>query len=95
MIFTPLIYRDHIYMLIEKGMYGLPHTGILPNKLLRKRLAPRGYYEAKHTPGLWKHITNHIQFTLVVDDFGVKYAGTQYTNHLLNALQETYDISTD
>ena len=50
---------------------------------------PHGYYEAKHTPGLWKHTTNPVQFTLVVDDFGVKYVEKKYADPLLNALQET------
>jgi hypothetical protein len=34
--------------------------------LLRKRLLPHGYYECKHTPGLWRHLTRPISFTLVV-----------------------------
>ena len=37
----PLVHRNHVYMQIERGMYGLPQAGILANKLLRKRLAPR------------------------------------------------------
>ena len=56
-------------------MYGLPQAGILANKLLRKRLATFGYIEVPHTPGLWKYIWLPVQFTLVVDDFGVKYVG--------------------
>jgi hypothetical protein len=39
------IHNGFIYMEIVKGMYGLPQAGILANKLLRKRLAPHGYYE--------------------------------------------------
>ena len=59
-------------MEIIRGMYGLPQAGILANQLLRKRLKPHGYFEVEHTPGLWKHETLPIQFTLVVDNFGVK-----------------------
>ncbi len=36
------ILNGYIYMEIRKGMYGLPQSGILANKLLRKRLAPAG-----------------------------------------------------
>jgi hypothetical protein len=36
-----------------------------------------------------------ITFTLVVDDFGVKYVGKQQAEHLKNALEETYTVSTD
>ena len=64
--------NDYVYMEIIRGMYGLPQAGILANQLLRKRLKPHGYYEVQHTPGLWRHESLPIQFTLVVDDFGVK-----------------------
>jgi hypothetical protein len=82
-------------MEIVKGMYRIPQEGFLANKLLRKRLAPHGYYELPHTPGLWKHVSRPIQLTLVVDDFGIKYTGKEHVNNLLNALKETYEISED
>ena len=41
-----------IYMCIPKGMYGLPASGILANKLVKSRLAKKGYFELPHTPGL-------------------------------------------
>lgn len=87
--------NGHVYLQIEKGMYGLPQAGILANKLLQKRLKPHGYYELPHTPGLWKHISRPVQFSLVVDDFGIKYVGEQHAQHLLNALKEDYEISED
>ena len=76
-------------------MYGLPQAGILANKLLQKRLEPHGYYKAKHTPGLWRHHTLPVKFTLVIDDFDVEYDGEHNAHHLINALKETYDVSTD
>ena len=48
-----------------------------------------------HTPGLWKHIHQPIKFTLVVDDFGVKYVGKEHADHLVNALKNKYQISND
>jgi hypothetical protein len=61
-----------VYIEIRKGMYGLKQAGLLANQLLQTRLAPFGYYPARHTPGLWLHKTRPISFTLVVDDFTVK-----------------------
>ena len=69
-------------MKCQKGMYGLPQAGILANKLLKKILAQFGYIEARHTPGLWKHVWRPIQFTLVVNNFGEKYVGREYAEHL-------------
>ena len=84
-----------VYMEIICGMYGLPQAGILANKLLRQRLELHGYYEVEHTPGLWRHRTLPIQFTLVVDDFGVKYINKENALHLINALKDEYEIKTD
>ena len=36
-----------------------------------------------------------MQFTLVVDNFGVKYVGKEHALHLKNALQESYDVTTE
>jgi hypothetical protein len=63
---------------IRKGVYGLKQAGILANQLLQTRLAPFGYYPARHTPGLWLHKTRPISFMLVVDDFAVKYVVKQH-----------------
>ena len=87
--------NGYIYMEIRRGMYGLPQAGILANKILRERLAPHGYYEMPHTPGLWRHKERPTQFTLVVDDFGVKYTSKEDAQHLINALKQTYEISED
>jgi hypothetical protein len=42
-----------VYIEIRKGMYGLKQAGLLANQLLQTRLAPFGYYPARHTLGLW------------------------------------------
>ena len=67
--------KGFIWIRIVKTMYGLPQAGKLSNNLLCSQLATDGYYELPHTPGLWKHVTRPVWFTLVVDDFGVKYVG--------------------
>ena len=62
-----------VYLEVRRAIYGLPQAGALANKQLKKFLAPDGYYEVAHTPGIWRHATRPTQFSLVVDDFGVKY----------------------
>ena len=93
---TEIASNGKVYVEIRKGMYGLPQAGILANKLLQQNLAQFGYYQCKHTPGLWKHKTRPITFVLVVDDFGVKYVGKEHVWHLITALQKFYTkISVD
>ena len=79
--------NGQVYIEIRKAIYGLPQAGILANKLLPERLRPHGYFEVPYTPGLWKHISRPISFTLVVDDFGIKYDGREYVDHLLGVLR--------
>ena len=69
-------------------MYGLLAAEILANKLLKSRLAKKGYFELPHTPGLWKHVSRPISCTLVVDDFGIQYEGKEHADHLLLALTD-------
>ncbi len=65
----------YVYVEIRKGMYGLPQAGILAQQLLEERLNAHGYSQSKAVPGLWRHKSRPISFTLVIDDFGVKYVG--------------------
>ena len=76
-------------------MYGLPQAGLLAQQLLEGRLNDEGYYQSTIVPGLWKHESRPIQFTLVVDDFGVQYVGEEHGQHLVSVLRQHYDISTD
>ena len=85
-----------VYVEIRKAIYGLPQAGKLANDQLKQKLAPAGYYKVPHTPGLFTHVTRPIQFTLVVDDVGVKYVGKEHAGHLIKTLETHYDkISVD
>jgi hypothetical protein len=84
-----------VHIEIRKGMYGLKQAGLLANQLLQNRLPPFGYYPVHHTPGLWLHKTRPIDFSLVVDNFAVKYVGKQHADHLRNALLQSYELPTD
>ena len=76
-------------------MYGLPQAGLIANQQLEKRLNEHGYPQSKLVPGLWKHDTRPILFTLVVYDFGVKYVGKEHAVHLKNMLEAHYKLTCD
>ena len=85
-----------MYLEIRRTIYGLPQAGNLANKQLHKKLVFVGCYEVAHTPGLWRHVTRPIQFTLVVDNFGIKYEGKKYLNHLIAAIRVAgYGVEVD
>eukprot|EP00957_Ditylum_brightwellii_P097008 7387134-Ditylum_brightwellii.AAC.1 len=76
-------------------MYGLPQASILANNLLTKRLATEGYRPCRHMPGSWTHDWQPISFSLVVDDFGIKYAREEHAHNLLQTLQHWYEVAED
>jgi hypothetical protein len=84
-----------VYVEIRKGMYGLKQAARIAFDRLVKLLEPDGYYPLRCNPGMWRHKTRDILFTLCVDDFGIKYSSLADANHLLNTLQKHYKISTD
>jgi hypothetical protein len=85
----------YIYVEIQKAMYGLLQAGILAQELLEQQLNEYGYSQNKAVPGLWTHKTRPISFTLVINDFGVKYVGREHAMHLISILKEHYKISED
>ncbi len=90
-----MVHNGYILMEISKGIYGLPQAGRLSQDRLVKHLASHGYIQCVNTPCLFKHKTNGVVFTLVVDDFLIKYKGRVNVDHLLNSLKELYKITTD
>jgi hypothetical protein len=89
------MHNGYIYLEMQRAVWGLPQAGILANKLLKKRLAPHGYYKCKQTPSVWKHTTRPISFTLVVNDFGVKYMRKEDIDHLIKCIKEQYELTKD
>ena len=87
--------KGFLFIRVERGMYGLPHAGIIAQKLLEERLAKHGYHQSDKTPGLWTHIWRPISFSLIVDDFGVKYVGKEHADHLIKILEENYVVDKD
>ena len=61
-----------------------------------KRGKTRKYTCKVHLPPcVWTHTTFSICFTLFIDNFGVKYIGKEYAQHLMAVLEKHYAISHD
>ncbi len=48
-----------------------------------------------NTPWLWTHESRPISFTLVVDDFGMKYVAQDNVDHLIASIKSTYNLTED
>jgi hypothetical protein len=89
--------NSKVHLELQRAVWGLPQAGILANKRLQQKLVlvPFGYKEHAKTLGLWYHETRPISFSLVVDDFGVKYVNKADVEHLMTSLKSTYKLTAD
>ena len=83
-----LIRNGYVYdTRIKKAGYGLKKSGKISHDDLVAYLKTFGYHKAPRTEGLFLHDTQEISFTLVVDDFGIKYTNKSDVNHLIASVR--------
>ena len=86
------IHNNSILMEFNKSMYGFPHAGRIAQDVLIEGLAKHGYHQTG-TTFLFRHDTNGVAFTLVVDDFGVKFKDPAAADDLVRCLQLYYTLT--
>eukprot|EP00536_Pseudo-nitzschia_multiseries_P014224 jgi/Psemu1/214116/e_gw1.673.25.1 len=86
---------DYVYARIKKAWYGLKQSGKIAHDDLVGHLQQYGYRKAPHTEGLFLHDERDISFTLVVDDFGIKYTQQEDVDHLVKAVGTKYTFKVD
>ena len=88
--------RDkYIYARVNKAWYGLKQAGRIAHDDLVKRLAKEGYKKAPLVEGYFTHHTRPISFTLVVDDFLIKYTNEEDLKHLEDTIGHYYKLKVD
>ena len=90
----PFIHDGYLLMEISKGIYGLKQAGKLAQDRLISHLEKHGYIQCPNTPSLFKHNLNSVAFTLVVDDFLIKYTDVKHSKHVIDSLSELYTMTT-
>ena len=75
-----------LYVDMEKVMYWLVQAIIIEHTDLKEHLCPFIYEPATINPGLWLRNINGINFTLVVNEFGIRYQRREETLCLINTL---------
>ena len=85
--------RGFVYVKCIKGMYGLPHAGIIAQQLFEELLNFHDYYQSTTTPVYQRHKWRPISFLLILDHFVVKYVGKEHVHHLLKFIRENYTVS--
>ena len=92
---TPFIHNDKVLFEVTQGMYGLPQAGLLAQQRLIAHLAESDYHECPDVPCLFRHSTNSVAFSLVVDDFGIKYKDKADADHLIACIRSLYELKVD
>ena len=46
------------------------------------------YHQSRHMDSIWKYKWLPVIFSLVVDDFGVKYIEKKHVDHIINSIRK-------
>ena len=87
--------NGYCYAEIRKALSGLFESGYIANVELKRILGLEGYVPSKFTLGLFTHKMREIVFSLVVDNFGVRYKKREDAEHLLNTIQGRYSVKAE
>ena len=90
-----LIHNGYVYTRIKKALYGLKQSDKIAQDDLVEQLAKHGYQKSKYTEGLFTHSSRDIAFTIVIDDFAIKYTNKADVDHLLTCIRERYPVKVD
>ena len=90
-----LVQSEYVYAKINRAWYGLKQAGKIAHDDLVSHLEQHGYIKAKWTEGLFFHRSRDISFTLVVDDFGIKYTDPKDLQHLATIMRIKYPFKID
>ena len=83
------IRNGFVYAKINRAWYGLKQSGKIAHDDLVEHLKKEGYTKTT-TEGLFKHCTRDITFTLVVDNFAIKYTNKADAEDLITCIRKKY-----
>jgi hypothetical protein len=84
----------YVYARVNKAWYGLKQAGKIAHDDLVEHLTTAGYHKTL-VEGYFRHETRDIDFTLVVDDFLIKYTQDEDLEHLRKAIGDHYTFKVD
>ena len=86
---------NKVYIEVVKALYGMKQAGYLANLEVVEHLNNNGYTAPMNTPCLFRHHTDDVEFTLVTDDFGVRYGNKAAADKLLEVMSSKYPMTHD
>lgn len=82
------VHNKKILFQVNGTIYGHPASGHIAQNDLIEHLKKYDYTSTREVPCLFTHPTSGISFTLVVDDFGIKYTNDDNLKQFLSILQQ-------
>lgn len=83
------------YVEVTGCLYGMKQAGYIANKDIVEHLGNNGYTQHPNTPCLFKHTSDDVEFTLITDDFGVRYGNKAAADKLLEVMSRKYTMTHD
>ena len=87
--------ESKVYVEVTGALYGMKQAGYLANNDIVEHLANNGYTQLPNTPCLFRHHTDDIEFSLITDDFGVRYGTKAAADKLLEVMSRKYKMTHD
>ena len=84
----------YVYARVNKAWYGLKQAGKIAHDDLVDHLETAGYVKTL-VEGYFRHESRDIDFTLVVDDFLIRYTRDEDLEHLNEAISDHYTFKVD
>jgi hypothetical protein len=84
-----------VYVEVMGALYGMKQAGYLAHLEILEHLANHGYMPCPNTPCLFRHHSDDIEFTLITDDFGVRYGTKAAADKLLAVMSRKYPMTHD
>jgi hypothetical protein len=83
--------KPFLYCDVLKTVHGFPQSGLLSQLRLVSLLSQHRFSETSNLM-LFRHRTHSTAFTLVVDDFLVRYSHPSKLDHLVSCLSTLYEL---
>ena len=87
--------NEKVLIEVRKGMISLLQACRISHDELKESLKPCRYILIQKTPGLWHNPKTDVYFTLIINDFRLKYTSIKKLRHLIDALKTRFKIVED
>jgi hypothetical protein len=76
-----------VHLEMRRAVWWIATSRIYSKQMPKTKACAVWVQKSTNTPGLWHHDTRSVLFTLVLDNFGVKYVNADNVQHLIVSIK--------